>query len=89
MTKINVLSDQSSIGFRVGHWHDVQSTRHINQLRTQKCYIFILYAGCTEDWVFKRYSLYWLKKEVYGSLLIFIGIVSQSLDETKAKVEVT
>ena len=21
MTKINVRSDQSSIGFRVGHWH--------------------------------------------------------------------
>ena len=38
--------------------------------------------------MFKRYSLYRLQKEVYGSLLIFVGIVSQSLDETKAKVEV-
>ena len=47
-----------------------------------------LYAGYTENWVFKRYSLYRLQKEVYGSLLIFVGIVFQSLDETKAKVEV-
>ena len=30
----------------------------------------------------------WLQKEVYDSLLIFVGIVSQSWDEKKAKVEV-
>ena len=35
------------------------------------CIIFGLYCtGCSEDCVFKRYSLYWLQKEVYSSLNI-------------------
>ena len=38
--------------------------------------------------MFKRNNLCRLQKEVYDSLLIFVGIVSQSLGETKAKVEV-
>ena len=83
-----MLSDQSSIGFRIGHWQ-VQIVNTTYQLRIEKWQNKNkLYTGYTEDWVFKRYSLYWLKKEVYGSLLIFVGIVSQSLDETKAKLEV-
>ena len=35
MTKINVLSDQSSIGFRVDHWH-VQTINMAYQSHIEK-----------------------------------------------------
>ena len=65
-----MLSDQSSIGFRVGHWH-MQTINTTYQLHIEKWQnknrLYTGYTGYTGDWVFKKYSLNLLKKEVVVS----------------------